>query len=82
MDMWQHQLEGAVVSCDGALEINTDVIVQDVECGRAVGSIEMVVEGRGGGCAMGVVLGGKGPDKDGGVEVIVNCYHDILVATA
>ncbi len=72
MDVWRHQLEGAFISPDGTLESSTDFVVQDVEYGCTVGCIEMVVEVRVGGDAMGVVFGGKGLDKDG-IGVTVNC---------
>ena len=79
MDVWRHQLEGAVVGCDGALKGSADFIVQDVQRGRIVGSVEMVVQFCVGN-AMGIVLGSKGLAKDG-IGVAVNCHHDILVAT-
>ena len=81
MDMWRHQLEGAFISPDGTLESSTDFVVQDVEYGCTVGCIEMVVEVRVGGNAMGILFGSERSHEDG-IGGGMECNQDVLVATA
>ena len=74
-------MEGTTVCSDSPLECSTGLIIQDVECGCALDSLELVVDVGVGSNAMGIVLGGKGSDEDG-IGVTVDCHHDVLVATA
>jgi hypothetical protein len=81
VDVGRDQLEGAVVSGDGALETEAGLVVKYVDRGLAVDGSEACVDGLVGDNAVSVLFRGERSHEDG-IGGGVERDHDVLVATA